>query len=80
MYGAVRFWIMVTRPVNIKDVPTPTVDRLNTHALDHMAGKTEEEAAAALQESREEAPPQDLLDAIPPEQRLDRPNVAKPEK
>jgi hypothetical protein len=59
-YFGIRFWLVSTRPPAIPDVKTPTVDRLNRSALEHMAEETleeDEEETAALQE---EEPPPDL--------------------
>ncbi len=36
VYFAIRFWLVSTRPVNIRDIPTPTLDRLNQQALERM--------------------------------------------
>jgi len=77
-YLALRIWLNITRPVGIKDVPTPTVDQMNMSALDAMAGKTVEEADAALREHHNEQAPDDLVKAIPPEERRDRPSAANP--
>ncbi len=57
VYFGIRFWIVSTRPANIRDVPTPNLDRLNQQALERLGNVTleeDEEETAALQE--EEAP------------------------
>jgi hypothetical protein len=42
----VRFWLASTRPANIQEVPTPTLDRLNRAALEGLGGHDEEEEEA----------------------------------
>ncbi len=42
-YFAVRFWLVSTRPPNIKDVQTPNLDRINRDALAHLGDEDEEE-------------------------------------
>lgn len=61
VWGGVRFWLVVTRPPKIKEVHTPTLDRLNQKALDHMA-----DPDAPPEE--EEVPPADLLAVVPEEE------------
>ena len=56
VYFGIRFWIVSTRPANIRDVPTPNLDRLNQQALERLGNVTleedEEETVRALQEGR----------------------------
>ena len=57
---AVRFWLASTRPVAIKEVRTPTLDRLNEEALGQMGDDSEEEddeAPAELQQPPNDSPP-----------------------
>lgn len=42
-YFAIRFWLVSTRPPDIKDVQTPHLDRLNQAALSHLGDEDEEE-------------------------------------
>ncbi len=61
VWFALRYWIATTHKTNIKDIHTPTVDRLNAEALEHM--DLDPEVQAALADS--EPAPDDLLDIIP---------------
>jgi hypothetical protein len=61
VWFAVRYWIATTRDPNIKDIPTPTIDRLNREALEHM--DLDPEVQAALADG--EPAPDDLLDIVP---------------
>ncbi len=61
VWFALRYWIASTHDPKIKDIPTPTVDRLNTEALEHM--DLDPEVQAAL--SASEPAPDDLLDLVP---------------
>jgi hypothetical protein len=63
-----RYWLAITRPVAIKEVHTPTIDRMNSDALDHMVGETVEDAEAHLQAKMEEQAPDDLLAIVPHEE------------
>ena len=54
---AVRFWLASTRPPAIKEVRTPTLDRLNEEALGQMADDTEEEDIEAPEELQLPPPP-----------------------
>jgi hypothetical protein len=60
IWFALRYWIASTRDPNIKDIPTPTVDRLNAEALQHM--DLDPEVQAALADS--EPAPDDLLNLV----------------
>jgi hypothetical protein len=66
VYAAVRYWLISTRPADIQDVPTPTVDRLNTEALTQLTGGSEEGLRVQEAAEHETAPP-DLLSAVVPE-------------
>lgn len=61
VWFALRYWIATTQDPNIKDIPTPTIDRLNEQALEHM--DMDPEVQAALADS--EPAPDDLLDFVP---------------
>lgn len=61
VWFALRYWIATTHNPDIKDIPTPTVDRLNAEALEHM--DMDPEVQAALADS--EPAPDDLLNIIP---------------
>jgi hypothetical protein len=56
----VRFWLASTRPANIDEVPTPTLDRLNRAALEGFGGDDEEE---------DEEAPEGLKDVMPGDER-----------
>jgi hypothetical protein len=56
---ALRFWLASTRPADIKDIPTPRIDRLNQQALEHLARGDE-------QDDDEEAP-EGLKKVVPEE-------------
>jgi hypothetical protein len=48
---ALRFWLASTRPPNIRDIQTPSLDRLNRQALEAKDGEAEaddEEAPEGL--------------------------------
>jgi hypothetical protein len=60
VWGVVRFWLVSTRPPKLKDVHTPTLDRMNASALEHMGDETPPE--------EDVAPPADLLAAVPEEE------------
>jgi uncharacterized membrane protein YqiK len=40
---AIRFWLASTRPVDIQEIKTPNLDRLNRQALEGLGGDDEEE-------------------------------------
>ncbi len=61
VWFALRYWIATTHDPDIKDIHTPTIDRLNEEALDHM--DLDPEVQAALADS--EPAPDDLLDFVP---------------
>ena len=63
VWFALRYWIAATHDANIKDIRTPTIDRLNEQALEHM--DLDPEVQAALADS--EPAPDDLLDFVPRE-------------
>jgi len=65
---AVRYWIVANRPSALKDIETPTINRMNTNALEHMVGESLEEAEAELEAKQHEPAPDDLLAVIPPEE------------
>jgi hypothetical protein len=50
----VKFWLASTRPADIREVQTPTLDRLNQRAL----------AALGDEEEDEEEAPEGLKDAV----------------
>src|SRR5688572_28017234 len=70
VYFGVRYWLVSTRPAAIQDVHTPTVDRLNRQALEHMAEETLEEDEAETAALQDEEPPADLKAVIPDDQEL----------
>jgi hypothetical protein len=53
-----RFWLASTRPSDIKDIQTPTIDRLNRQALERMGGAGEEP-------DDDDEPPEDLKRIVP---------------
>ena len=61
-WGCVRFWLVVTRPPKIKDVPTPTLDRMNEQALSHMGPEGDGD------QIEDDNAPSDLLAAVPEEE------------
>lgn len=63
-YFGIKFWLVSTRPPAIPDVHTPTVDRLNRSALEHMAEETLEEDEAETAALQEEESPQDLAAVV----------------
>jgi hypothetical protein len=71
-YFGIKFWLVSTRPPAIPDVHTPTVDRLNRSALEHMAEETLEQDEAETAALQEEEAPQDLKALVP-----DDPSLAK---
>jgi hypothetical protein len=46
IWFGVRFWLASTRPVDIQDVNTPAMDRLNREALEGFGGKAKKEESA----------------------------------
>lgn len=66
-YFGVKFWLVSTRPVDLKDVPTPALDRLNRRALEHMAEETVEEDEAETAALAEEEAPAELKKVVPEE-------------
>ena len=78
---ALRYWLAITRPAAIKEVETPTVNRMNASALEHMIGKSAEEAEAEMEAKQREAAPDDLLAAVPVEEdpaKGGKPDAPKP--
>jgi hypothetical protein len=65
VYFGIRYWLVSTRPAAIQDVHTPTVDRLNRQALEHMAEETLEEDEAETAALQDEEPPADLKAVVP---------------
>lgn len=65
-FGGVRYWLAMTRPTSLKDVETPTIDRMNAAALSRMTGGGGEDP-----EPEDEEVPSDVINAIPPEERAD---------
>ena len=61
VWFALRYWIATTHDPNIKEIPTPTIDRMNQEALEHM--DLDPEVQAALADS--EPAPDDLLELVP---------------
>jgi hypothetical protein len=43
VWFGLRFWIASTRPADIKEVDTPTIDRLNREALERGRGDEDDE-------------------------------------
>ncbi|MGC8624972.1 MAG: hypothetical protein ACP5VQ_06875 [Phycisphaerae bacterium] len=60
IWFALRYWISTTHEPKIKDIHTPTVDRLNAEALEHM--DLDPEVQAALSDN--EPAPDDLLNSV----------------
>ncbi len=58
VWFGVRFWLASTRPANIDEIPTPTLDRLNRAALEGLGGDEEDE---------DEEAPEGLKNAMPGE-------------
>ena len=73
VYFAVRFWLISTRPANIQDVPTPTLDRLNREALEHMARESAEEDVEETEALEEEEAPEGLKMVVPEDVEPKRP-------
>jgi len=57
VWFGVRFWIASTRPADIKDIPTPTLDRLNRAALEGFGSDEDDDEDA----------PEGLRDVMPEE-------------
>jgi hypothetical protein len=68
IYFAIRFWLASTRPPGIQDVKTPTLDRMNLGALQHMAGESSEQDAQETEALKNEEAPEDLKAVVPPEE------------
>ena len=75
VWFALRYWIATTHDANIKDIPTPTIDRRNEQALEHM--DLDPEVQAALADS--EPAPDDLLDFVPKEKTTAESESQKPQ-
>jgi hypothetical protein len=67
VYFGLRFWLVSTRPADIRDVPTPTLDRLNRRALEHMAAESVDEDEAETAALADEEAPAALKAVVPPE-------------
>jgi hypothetical protein len=67
IYFAVRFWLVSTRPADIRDVPTPALDRLNREALERMAAESPEEDAEETAALADEEAPEGLRSVVPQE-------------
>ncbi len=61
---ALRYWIATTHDRGNKDIPTPTINRLNQQALESMDPDPEVQAALA----HNEPAPADLLNLVPDDQ------------
>lgn len=68
VYFAVRFWLVSTRPADILDVPTPTLDRLNQRALERMGSETLEEDEQETEALEDEEAPEGLKAVVPEEE------------
>ena len=68
IYFGIRFWLISTRPADIHEVETPTLDRLNYAALEHMADGSQEEDALA-EDSPDDEAPEGLKSAVPEEKK-----------
>ena len=78
---ALRYWLAITRPAAIKEIETPTINRMNASALEHMIGESVEEAEVEMEAKRQEAAPADLLAAVPVEAdpaKSHKPDATKP--
>ena len=69
-YFALRFWLISTRPADIREIETPSLDKLNHAALEHMgdASEDEEEDEEGRTLADEEAP-EGLKAAVPEEEK-----------
>jgi hypothetical protein len=68
VYFAIRFWLVSTRPADIRDIPTPTLDRLNREALERMGAETVEEDEEETEALEEEEAPEGLRTVVPQEE------------
>jgi hypothetical protein len=64
-YFGIRFWLISTRPADIRDIPTPTLDRLNMRALEHMGSETVEEDEEETEALENEEAPEGLKSVVP---------------
>jgi hypothetical protein len=69
VYFAVRFWLVSTRPADIRDIPTPALDRLNQAALERMGSETLEEDEEETEALEDEEPPEGLKAVVPEEEK-----------
>lgn len=68
VWFGLRYWLAATKPASIDDVPTPTLDRLNQQALEHMAAETAEQDEAETKALADEEAPADLKAVVPDEE------------
>jgi len=64
-YFALRFWLVSTRPADIREVETPSLDRLNQSALEHMGDDPPDEEELDAQALENEEAPEGLKSAVP---------------
>ena len=74
VWGGIRFWLGTTRPPQIKDVHTPTLDRMNANALERFGAANEGEE---VEEPAENDAPADLLAVLPEEEKKPAPEEKK---
>jgi hypothetical protein len=77
VWFGLRFWLASTRPADIEEVDTPTIDRLNREALERGSGEEEgddeeDEDNGEPSDDEEESegddddePPEALKDVVP---------------
>lgn len=53
---AVKFWLASTRPADIREIHSPTLDRMNREALEQMMGEEEQEEDEAPEELKKIVP------------------------
>jgi len=56
-YFALRFWLVSTRPPDIKEVRTPNLDRMNRDALAHLGDEEDDDDDDAPAGLKEDLPP-----------------------
>jgi hypothetical protein len=62
IYFGIRFWLISTRPADIREVETPNLDRLNRAALESMG----ESSGAEEEGDGEDEAPAELKSIVPP--------------
>jgi len=73
IYFGIRFWLVSTRPADIRDIETPNLDRLNREALEKLGAQShdqDESRAEGIDEDEEEEnddAPEGLKSLVSPE-------------